>query len=1159
MKPSVLLSRIAVVFFFSATVVSSQQLALESVERLPTPVMDPASDDAQLAIKRFALPKGMQAKLWAAEPMLANPVAIDFDEKGRLFVSETYRYRTSVLDIRDYMGMLERDLANRTIEDRAKMQHEVFGEEAAKQFAIESEIVRLVEDKDGDGVADSSRVFADGFNGELDGIASGVLARHGQVWFTDIPSLWRLDEQKDGTVKKNELLRGFGVRFNFTGHDFHGLAMGHDGKLYYSIGDRGAHVTGPDGKTIDFPDEGAIYRSNPDGTGLEVVHRGLRNPQELVFDEHGNLFTGDNDSDQGDMERLVYVAEGGDSGWRVGYQHAPRGKGGPWMREGLWKPRFDGRPAYLLPPICNIEDGPSGLTYYPGTGLSKEYAGHFFITHFKGSIARSGIQTYTIKQNGATFVPTSSQQFIGGVLPTDVTFGPNGTLYLADWVDGWPKSQKGRIYGITPVTANPADVKESADLAKILAAGFTQRGDAELAKLLSHPDRRARLEAQLELASRGASSVPVFTKVLKGGNGVTPLARLHAVWGLTQLGQNVKLMSLPSASPKAAAMILQKYLSDADAEVRAQAAKGLGDVAAYDARAELVKKLTDAAPRVQFFAAQSLGKLKDASSTAPLLALLRANADRDAYLRFAAAHALAKIGANDTLTAAAKDPSAAVRLGVLLAYRELKNGAIAQFLNDSDPYLAREAAEAINDAPVVDAMPALAASLTKAPPDDDAFVLRAINANYRIGDGAVVGGQPAAVKLAGYALDDRAAPDMRAEALAQLGLWGTPPARDRVVGVFRPLPARDGKAGADALAAALPKLLTTGVPDAVQLAAIDALGSLGLKTGGATLAAAVADEKSSEAVRVAALKQLDAGGAAEVTQALEVAQKTKASGLRLAALQIVAKRAPDRALPIIKSFTSTGGEAEQRAAFQALATLDRPDAPKLLVAAIDQLAAGKVQPGAQVELIDAVEKSNAPTVKARWAKQQATWAAGGNALAPFSFALAGGDPRKGAGVFFDNNVLPCSRCHKVGGEGGEAGPDLTFIGKQQPVDYLLESVVKPSAHIAPGFDIVTFNLANGSTETGSVAGETASTVTLKRPDGSTLDIAVKDVKQRTVAPSSMPEMYGQVLSRADLRDLVAFLHALDRKPQWASDEKFGESLPRAMSKVTLPSKEGGHP
>src|SRR6187402_549898 len=153
MKPSVLFARVAIVLAAGITTVASQTLQLEQVQRLPTPVVDPASDDAQLAIKRFSLPQGLKASLWAAEPMLANPVAIDFDEKGRLFVSETYRYRSSVLDIRGYMGMLELDMASRTIDDRLKLHRTVFGEAGAKQLAIEGEIVRLVEDKDGDGVA----------------------------------------------------------------------------------------------------------------------------------------------------------------------------------------------------------------------------------------------------------------------------------------------------------------------------------------------------------------------------------------------------------------------------------------------------------------------------------------------------------------------------------------------------------------------------------------------------------------------------------------------------------------------------------------------------------------------------------------------------------------------------------------------------------------------------------------------------------------------------------------------------------------------------------------------------------------------------------------------------------------------------------------------
>src|SRR5688500_4041094 len=251
--------------------VSAQTLQLEPAERVPHPVVDPASEEAQLAIQRFSVPRGLQVKLWAAEPMLANPVAIDFDEKGRLFVSETYRYRTSVLDIRDYMPMLELDLAARTIEDRSAVIHKVFGDQA-KEFSIEGEVVRLVEDRDGDGVADTSNIFADGFNSELDGIASGVLARKGKVWFTNIPSLWMFEQDASGqkAATRTELLRGFGVRFNFTGHDFHGLAIGHDGKLYYSIGDRGAHVKGKEGQTVSVPDEGAVFRSNLDGSEFEL-------------------------------------------------------------------------------------------------------------------------------------------------------------------------------------------------------------------------------------------------------------------------------------------------------------------------------------------------------------------------------------------------------------------------------------------------------------------------------------------------------------------------------------------------------------------------------------------------------------------------------------------------------------------------------------------------------------------------------------------------------------------------------------------------------------------------------------------------------------------------------------------------------------------------
>src|SRR5262249_3851577 len=159
------------------------------------------------------------------------------------------------------------------------------------------------------------------------------------------------------------------------------------------------------GKVLSNPDSGAVLRCNPDGSELEIVAMGLRNPQELAFDQYGNLFTGDNNADHGDAARWVYVVEGGDSGWRLGNQelHFPTDLG-MWNKEKIWHLQHEGQPAHVVPPVAHIANGPSGITYHPGvTQLPERYKDHFFLCDFRGTGGISGIHAFQLKPRGATF------------------------------------------------------------------------------------------------------------------------------------------------------------------------------------------------------------------------------------------------------------------------------------------------------------------------------------------------------------------------------------------------------------------------------------------------------------------------------------------------------------------------------------------------------------------------------------------------------------------------------------------------------------------------------------------------------------------------------------------------------------------------------------
>ena len=459
----------------------------------PDAAKDPvkANADAEKARAAVSVPAGLKVELWAAEPLMANPVAFCFDEKGRAFVAETTRFDKGVPDTRGHMYWLDEDIGSRSVEDRLKMyeKHKYGAKDDLYQGYDDQ--VRLVWDSTGKGYADKSTIFSGGYNQLKDGIGAGVLARKGNVYYTNIPDLYLLRDTKGtGTADvKKSLATGFGVRAQFIGHDLHGLRMGPDGKLYFSIGDRGFNVVTADKKKLVNPDSGAVLRCDPDGKNMQIVHTGLRNPQELAFDDYGNLFTYDNNSDSGDRARWVQIVEGGDSGWRCGYQYGtlmhtpavPQGNRGPWNAEKIWHvPGPDGTPpAYVVPPLKHFGNGPSGITHYPGVGLSDQYKNHFFACDFTANPGGSKIWSVSLKPKGASFEVTE-KEFVKNMVPTDCEFGPDGSFYFSDWVGGWNPPGKGRIFKITDPEAmkNPAVAEAKA----LLAEGFEKTTGAEIAK-----------------------------------------------------------------------------------------------------------------------------------------------------------------------------------------------------------------------------------------------------------------------------------------------------------------------------------------------------------------------------------------------------------------------------------------------------------------------------------------------------------------------------------------------------------------------------------------------------------------------------------------------------------------------------------------------------
>ena len=1066
----------------------------------------PASDEGKNAIPSFKHDPGLKIELWAAEPMLANPVAFTQDEKGRWYVAETFRQERGIEDDRSHKEWLDEDIAAKTLDDRMAEMKKHYPDPAkfAEKFTKYEDRIRRLEDTKGSGKADKSTIYADGFRGALDGTGAGIIARGNEVWYTCIPNLWHFRDSNDDGVAddKEPLLTGFGVKFAFRGHDMHGLRFGPDGKLYFSIGDRSINVKTKEGAQVAQTETGSIMRCNPDGTGFEIFSTGVRNPQELAFDEHGNLFTGDNNSDSGDKARFTYLVEGGDCGWRMAFQYlADRG---PWNREMLWDDKLGQKARYIVPPVANLSNGPSGLTYNPGTGLGPAYQGQFYLSDFRGGANASVVHQIAVEPQGAFFRLKQDRDFVKGILTTDVEFGNDGSVYVLDWVATWGGIGKGRIYKFTDEKADVAVQKETQ---KLIGEGMEKRQVADLAKLLGHPDMRIRQAAQFELATRGdAKTLAAAAADAKAANS---LSRLHGIWGLGQIA---------AKDPRAVAS-LPALLGDADAEVRAQAAKVLGDHKVTAAAEKLVTLLQDKENRVRFFAAISLGKLGHKAAFEPLCKALAENNDADPILRHGAIYGLVTTATSQQLAAKAQDASPAVRGGVVVALRRQNSPLVATFLKDADQSVVLEAARAIHDVPILEAMPALAALTTNAGIKDTLILSRAINANYRLGKPE--NAQVIAALAANTAMPEAA----RKDALDALTNWADPSPKDRLLNQWRPIAARGQEAAVAAVTPSVAALLKDS-PASIQEMVAKLVGKFSLSMAGQPLVELASNDRAGAGARIESLRALMTLKDSHLADAARAAMKDKDSKVRTEALQALSASDPAAAAKALGEIIQNGNASEKQGAVVALAQIKGPTVDSQLAALLDELLAGKLAPEIQLDVLEAAQKHAEGPIKDKLAQYQARLSKD-DPLAKWQVSLKGGNVERGRKIFREKVETQCLRCHTCEIGDSQVGPVLTHIGKDKPREYILESIVLPNKVIAKGFETVILMLKDGKVEAGKFVGEDAANVKIEAMDekGKMLPktIPIAEIKERQSAPSPMPPNLADVLSRTEMRDLIEYL------------------------------------
>ena len=1060
--------------------------------------------------KNIQIPEKTKLNVFASyeNHKVKAPTALSIDKKGDIYITETHRFLggRGIDDNNERHFWLLEDIANQTIEDRLAMYRRWYHKIPPEYYTNFSEKVRKLIDKNKDGKADLSFVFADGFNHPLEGTASGILSWQDTIYLACIPHIWSLKDTNNDHIadERKSLQSGFGVRVSFSGHDLNGFTIGPDGKIYCTIGDRGFNIKTQEGKHFSYPDQGAVLRFDPDGRNLEVFYTGLRNPKEIAFDKYGNLITVDNNSDQGDRARLIYLLEGGDSGWRMGHQtlHTFYKQIGlqkrpmnAWMQEKMWQTENPEQPFYIIPPIANITSGPSGLTYYPGSGFLNNQKNHFLVCDYRGSPKWSRIWSFSLEQKEAGMRLTSILPLVQGIAATDVEYGYDGKVYFTDFIGGWETQENGKIW----VLENKK--KKNSNKTQKIIQQIPRKNPKELSKLLSHPDMRVRLEAQFALVKH-KEGIQYFENALLQKK--EKIKRIHAIWGIEMIARQN-----PSSIAQA------KYLfnlafRDSDSEIRAQATRSANQNLANSQ--QIIKLLKDPYPRTRCFAAITLGKMKAKEAFEPLLKMIAKKENQSPYLRHSGVMGIIGCGDEEKLASLTNHQSKAVRLASVIALRKIRSPQLKHFARDKNPDVSNEAIRAIHDEEIQEAQATLA-TLIDSPsnhPLSPIQTRRILHSAFRLG------GKINAKRLLQFALSPQQEKAERIEAFRLLRNWQKPFPADQSTGKWSPLPQRS----ASFIASMLKKEMNTmlEINDEILPAAIDTVNHYSIQLPAKALVSILKAKNTEIKASLKIMEYLSHHHPSIAYNILNTYLNHQNEKLAITALKLLSTKKGKKFNEILLKALKSSNQSVRQKAWRIVGQNPSEKSIKVIKEAFLDLEKGIFPQETELDFLLATQKNSNP--KAKDLYQSYIKKNEKSKFGIWKSTLKGGNPKKGKEVFYRHGQARCIRCHgnqnKHGSE-NMSGPYLGSIGKKSK-EYLLEALILPSATIAQGF------------------GE---------------------------APSSMPSME-KILNLEETRDLIAYLSTLKEKtlpqktlPTKIQKEKSGELIyQKTCSACHLKNGEG---